>query len=424
MRIALATETFLPSIDGVVARLMQAVKYFRAEGHEVMIIAPKLGVDEYKGAQIKGVRPWRLPFYHFRAWAPPTVYTRVLLRDFQPDIVHAANPILLASSAVHYARSLGIPLLASYHTHIPNYLEHYNMKWAQPAVWRYIKRQHHFAQVNLVTSRAMYGELSKHSFPNLAVLRPGVDVKNRHPRFRSDETRAWLTQGHPERKLLVFIGRLAAEKEIEKIRPLLDARDDIALAIIGDGPRKDSLVKTFEGTNTLFTGFVHGEDLSKAYASADAFIFPSVSETLGLVIREGMASGLPVIAAASAPSKEQIRHRDNGLLYEPDSIGSMIEAVDMLDDTEFIQGLCRRAWEDAQQYSWENASAELLDYYEQAIEVFHERGMGPKRTAEIESDFLKAVHLAPREQTRARYGGRGRLGADPANRLVDDGADD
>ncbi|MCS6712082.1 glycosyltransferase [Brachybacterium sp. EF45031] len=369
MRIALVTETFVPSVDGVVTRLRHAVERFVDLGHEVMVVAPDLGVYEHHGARIVGVRPVTLPFYKHRRFTLPSPTVDGIIRGFHPDVVHAAQPILLASSGAYAAHRQGIPLVASYHTHLPRYMDLYRgWTWGKPAVWWQIKRNHALADLNLATSEAMKQELESHGIPRLHVLRRGVDTEAHHPRFASAQMRERLTQGQPQRKLLVFVGRLAKEKEIHRLRSMMDRRDDVALAIVGDGPYRRELVELFAGTHTLFPGFLEGEELASAFASADAFVFPSVTETLGLVILEGMASGLPVVAARSGPTLEQVTDGVNGLLFDHDDEASLDAALNRLGDPELRRSIRENARAEAEKYSWDNASDDLLRYYEMAIE--------------------------------------------------------
>ncbi|MCT1998391.1 glycosyltransferase [Brachybacterium muris] len=370
MKIAIVTETFLPSVDGVVTRLRHAVERFTDQGHEVMVIAPDLGVTEHHGARVVGIRPVTLPFYKHRRFTLPTPTVDGIIRGFHPDVVHAAQPILLASSGAYAAHRQRIPLVASYHTHIPRYLDLYKAyRWGKRPVWWQIKRNHALADVNLATSESMKQELSEQGIHNLHVVRRGVDTETFHPRFASDAMRERLTQGHPEKKLLVFVGRLAAEKEIHRLRPMMDRRDDVALAIVGDGPFRRELEEMFAGTSTVFPGFMEGEELASAFASSDAFVFPSVTETLGLVILEGMASGLPVVAARSGPTLEQVTDGENGLLFDSGDEASLDRALERLADTDLRSRIRTAARAEAEKFSWENASDDLLRYYEMAIEL-------------------------------------------------------
>lgn len=367
MKIAIVTETFLPSTDGIVTRLKKAIEYFLREGHEVLVIAPDLGVTEYKGAKVIGVKPITFPFYRYRKWGFPSRKVYHELKKFEPDVIHAVNPLLMATSAVKAAQKLDLPLVSSYHTHLPKYLDFYKIyKPAKPLLWWYIRRQHKNADINLVTSETIKEELNTEGIERLSVIPRGVDVEKRHPKFKDAAMRERLTNGEPDNKLLVFIGRLAIEKEIHKLLPMLEKRSDISLGIIGDGPARNDLEKVFEGTKTVFTGFLHGEELSQAYASSDAFIFPSISETLGLVILEGMASGLPVIAAKSGPTMEQVTHEVNGMLYENEDLDSLLDAVEVIDDEERFNNIKVEARKEALKFSWDNASKRLLDYYKDA----------------------------------------------------------
>lgn len=369
MKIAIVTETFLPSVDGVVTRLRHAVERFVDLGHEVMVIAPDLGVSEHHGARIVGMKPVTLPFYKHRRFTLPSPNVDGIVRGFHPDVVHAAQPILLASSGAFAARRQRIPLVASYHTHIPRYLDLYTAwKWSKPLVWWQIKRNHAMADINLATSESMRAELAGQGLRNLHVLSRGVDTVQFDPRFASAAMRERLTQGHPEKKLLVFVGRLAAEKEIHRLRPMMDRRSDVALAIVGDGPFRGELEQMFAGTSTVFPGFMEGEELASAFSSADAFVFPSVTETLGLVILEGMASGLPVVAARSGPTLEQVTDGVNGLLFDHEDQASLDHALDRLGDPAIREQIRRNARAEAEKFSWENASDDLLRYYHMAID--------------------------------------------------------
>lgn len=368
MKIAIVTETFLPSVDGVVTRLRHAVERFTDLGHEVMVVAPDLGVTEHHGARVVGIRPVTLPFYKHRRFTLPSPNVDGIIRGFHPDVVHAAQPLLLASSGAYAAKRQRIPLVASYHTHLPRYLDLYRAwSWGKRPVWWQIKRNHALADVNLATSETMKQELTEQGIHNLHVVRRGVDTDTFHPRFASRQMRERLTQGHPEKKLLVFVGRLAAEKEIHRLRPLMNRRDDVALAIVGDGPFRAELEQMFAGTSTLFPGFMEGEELASAFASADAFVFPSVTETLGLVILEGMASGLPVVAARSGPTLEQVTDGENGLLFDSGDETSLDHAIHRLADADLRTRIRAAARAEAEKYSWENASDDLLRYYEMAI---------------------------------------------------------
>ncbi|WP_028782924.1 glycosyltransferase [Thalassobacillus devorans] len=370
MKIAIITETFLPSTDGVVTRLKEAIKHLQKENNEVIVIAPDLGVKEYEGAIVEGVKTTRMPFYKSKEFSMPQKKVKDLLVKHEPDLVHVVNPALVGVSGVYYASKLGYPLIASYHTHVPKYLDYYRLYPFKPAVWWYFKKLHSYADLNLCTSKAIQKELIEKKIPNVHVWDRGVAIDKYHPSYYNQKMRERLSGGKPDNKLLVFVGRLAPEKEIHKLKPMLERRNDISLAIVGDGPVRHQLEKTFEGTNTTFTGFLYGEELSQAFASGDAFIFPSVTETLGLVILEAMASGLPVIAAKSGPTMEQVEDGRTGLLFENEDTDSLIRAIEKIEDPELHEQLSVNARNEAEKFSWQKPSEQILDFYYQTLKVF------------------------------------------------------
>ncbi|MFG6114967.1 glycosyltransferase family 4 protein [Halobacillus sp. MO56] len=383
MKIAIITETFLPSTDGVVTRLKEAIKHLQKENNEVIVIAPDLGVKEYEGAIVEGVKTTRMPFYRSREFSMPQKKVKDLLMKHQPDIVHVVNPALVGVSGVYYASKLGYPLIASYHTHVPKYLDYYRLYPFKPLVWWYFKKLHSYADLNLCTSKAIQKELIEKKIPNVHVWDRGVAIDKYHPSYQNKAMRERLSGGKPDNKLLVFVGRLAPEKEIHKLKPLLERRNDISLAIVGDGPVRDQLEKTFEGTNTTFTGFLHGEELSQAFASGDAFIFPSVTETLGLVILEAMASGMPVIAAKSGPTMEQVEDGRTGLLFENENTDSLIRAIEKIEDPGLHEQLSINARKEAEKFSWKKPSEQILDFYYQTLKVFQKNQVNAPKEGKV-----------------------------------------
>jgi len=118
--------------------------------------------------------------------------------------------------------------------------------------------------------------------------------------------------------LLIYVGRLSAEKQIERIKPVLESIPNACLALVGDGPHRNQLEKIFENTKTNFIGYLSGDELASAYASGDIFLFPSSTETLGLVLLEAMAAGCPVVGANKGGIPDIISDGINGCLYDPD----------------------------------------------------------------------------------------------------------
>jgi glycosyltransferase involved in cell wall biosynthesis len=364
MRIALFTETFLPKIDGIVTRLKYTVEHLQRQGDQVLVFSPDGGVKEYCGAQIYGVKGSPLPWYPELTMAFPSPAVGKAVQLFKPDVVHVVNPAILGLGGIYYAKKYDIPLVASYHTHLPKYLHHYGLGMLEPVLWELLKVAHNQALLNLCTSNAMVQELSDHGIEHTDLWQRGVDTELFRPELASREMRDRLSEGHPEAPLLLYIGRLSAEKEITNIKPVLEAIPEARLALVGDGPYREELKAHFAGTNTHFVGYLRGQDLAAAYASADAFIFPSRTETLGLVLLEAMAAGCPVIAANAGGIPDIVTDGENGYLFDPaDELGAVAAAQRLFADPNQREALRLAARAEAERWSWAAATRQLQSFY-------------------------------------------------------------
>jgi len=373
LKIALFTETFLPKVDGIVTRLTKTVQHLVAAGDEVLIFCPEGAPPEYCGARVVGVPAMPLPLYPELKLALPRPAVAEALEQFGPDLVHVVNPAVLGLGGIWLARTKGYPLVASYHTHLPKYLEHYGMGMLEPLLWELLKAAHNQASLNLCTSNAMVQELSDKGIQHTALWQRGVDTELFRPELRSQAMRERLLNGRSDTgQLLLYIGRLSAEKQIERIRPVLDAMPDARLALVGDGPYRQQLETLFAGSATHFVGYLAGEDLAAAYASGDAFLFPSSTETLGLVLLEAMAAGCPVVAANRGGIPDIVSDGVNGCLYEPDGpdggAGSLTAATRrLLEDRTRLQELRGAARHEAARWGWSGATEQLRGYYRQVL---------------------------------------------------------
>ena len=279
------------------------------------------------------------------------------------------NPAVLGLGGIWLAKTNNIPLIASYHTHLPKYLEHYGMGMLEPLLWELLKAAHNQALLNLCTSTAMVDELENKGIRRTALWQRGVDTDTFKPEFRSEKMRKKLLGDDPDKgSLLIYVGRLSAEKQIERIKPVLEAIPNASLALVGDGPYRNQLEKIFENTKTNFIGYLSGNELASAYASGDIFLFPSSTETLGLVLLEAMAAGCPVIGANKGGIPDIINDGINGCLYNPDENDngeeSLINATKkiLLDNTRKEKmSLAARA--EAERWDWNQATLQLKNYY-------------------------------------------------------------
>ncbi len=368
MRIALFTETFLPKVDGIVTRLKHTIEHLQRNGDEVLIFCPDGGLSSYHGAKIHGLSAFPLPLYPELKLALPRPEIGQQLTNFQPDLIHVINPAVLGLAGIFYAKTLGIPLVASYHTHLPKYLHHYGLGMLEGLLWELLKGAHNQAELNLCTSSVMVEELRQHGIERVDLWQRGVDTETFHPAKASPEMRHYLSQGEPTSPLFLYVGRLGAEKEIETIEPILAAIPGSRLAIVGDGPHRLQLEQHFANTPTHFVGYLQGETLAAAYASADAFIFPSRTETLGLVLLEAMAAGCPAIAARSGGIPDIVTDGQNGYLFDPqDPLAAITATQKLLTASDSNLNLRQNARAEAERWGWAAATRQLQGYYQLVV---------------------------------------------------------
>jgi glycosyltransferase involved in cell wall biosynthesis len=372
LRIAFFTETFLPATDGVVTRLRSTIDVLSRMGDEMIVIAPKYGEGpgSYSGTPIHRVSSVPFPPYPQIKLAPSTPNVGRALRGFGPDVIHAVNPFVLGAGGVFYARRLDVPLVASYHTNVATYARYYGLGFGDRAGRWWTRTLHNKARINLCTSEATRDYLVGEGIERVRLWPQGVDARRFHPSKSSKDWRVRLSGGNASDKLLLYVGRLAPEKGIGGIKAALQEIPGLRLAIVGDGPARRDLEREFADTPTVFTGVRKGKELAAAYASADAFVFPSTTETLGLSMLEALASGLPVLAARTGATAEVVSDGENGLLYEPNSSVSLVAAVRKLFSDEGLRSaLARNARLLAEERDWENSTLTLRGYYEQALEA-------------------------------------------------------
>jgi sulfoquinovosyltransferase len=289
-------------------------------------------------------------------------------------------------AAIFYARTMSIPLVMSYHTHLPSYAINYLgfIPGIEKLAWELLRFAHTRADLTLVTSPQIQQELLDNGIPRVDVWRKGIDTERFDPKFKDLEMRKVMSDGNPDDFLMVYVGRLGAEKRIKEVRDILERMPNARFAVVGKGPQKEELEKYFAGTKTVFLGQRSGDELSQAFASADVFIMPSDSETLGFVVLESMASGVPVVACNAGGIPSIITNEKDGYLVETGSIDGYVKRLQQLEDKEFCDNLGKIARAEAERWGWEAATSVLRNVqYEKAIVNFHSRafgGLGKPRT--------------------------------------------
>jgi glycosyltransferase involved in cell wall biosynthesis len=369
MRVALFTETFLPKTDGIVTIICLLLDHLQKRGIETAVVAPKMGVDRYRATPVIGVPGVTFPLYPELRVGPPTLSTYHEVKRFKPDVVHLIHPALIGIPGMWMGRRLGVPVLASFHLDLARIAHHFNIGFMEPAVDYMTKMVFNAADYSLAPSRPVLDYMTRLGIRQVGLWKRGVDADKFNPRYRSETMRARLTQGNPDDALLLYVGRLSNEKQIDHLKPVLEQLPGVRLAVVGDGPARTDLERLFAGLPAYFAGYVKGEELSQAYASADVFVFPSAMETFGLVVVEAMAAGLPVVASRVGGVRDVVVEGVNGYSYNSGDIPALVEGVRRVtqDRAHMAQmGLTARAFAETQ--SWDAMMDEVIACYHALIE--------------------------------------------------------
>ena len=325
MRILLITDAWSPQVNGVVVTLVNTVRWLERWGHEVRVISPE------------GFVTLPMPTYPEIPLAlMPGREVAKRLREFQPDAVHIATEGPLGGAARAYCVRNGLAFTTAYHTCFPEYVK---PRFGVPLAWTYawMRRFHAPSSSVMVATAAIRVLLEARGFRNLSDWSRGVDTELFHPRDRRP--------GDLPRPLFLNVGRVAVEKNLPAFLGL-----DLpgTKLVVGDGPQRRELEKRFP--DAVFVGTKTGAELASYFRSADVFVFPSRTDTFGLVLVEAMACGTPVAAFPVRGPIDVVKDPEAGVLDE--DLGAAARAALELD-----RGRVRRY---AEQFSWEACSRQFL----------------------------------------------------------------
>ena len=364
MRIAIVTESFLPTTNGVTNSVCKVLDHLRAEGHEAMVIVPAAGSPRhYAGFPVHEV-----PAIAYRQFPVglPSPHVQRLLAAFEPDVLHAASPFLLGAQAIAAAGRLGVPSVAIFQTDVAGYARRNHLGAATAFAWRMVRWIHNGAALTLVPSSASMHDLRAAGIRGLARWGRGVDLVRYHPANRVDPATAALrARLAPHGEVIVgYVGRIAPEKQVERFSALRGL-PGIRLAIVGDGPATPAVKRALAGMPVTWLGRLGGAELAAAYASFDVFLHTGSEETFGQTLQEAFASGVPVVAPRSGGPIDLVTHGVNGFLFEPADDAGLRAAVTLLSRD---LGLRLRMGEAGRRSvlarSWQAVCGELVGHYE------------------------------------------------------------
>ncbi len=326
LKIAIVSDSYASHISGVAVILRELKKELELMGHQVLVISPQ---DFRFKVPLPRYPEIKLTLFAYRKLAR-------MLDDFSPDSLHIAVEGPLGLAARRYAKKHKLKFSTAYHTRFPEYISYYARI---PANWIYSLSRwfHNSGDKTLVTTLALKSELEKKGFKNLVLWECGVDSKLFNPK-----NPAKLSGKRP---IFMYMGRIAIEKNLKAFLSL----DLLGTKyVVGDGPAKNGLASKYP--DAIFTGYKFGDDLASTLAAADVFVFPSLTDTLGMVMLEANACGVPVAALPSQASMSVIKNGVNGIIS-----GDLKKAC--LQALKIPKTKARKV---ALNYSWQQASRRFL----------------------------------------------------------------
>jgi glycosyltransferase involved in cell wall biosynthesis len=324
LRVAVVTETYPPEVNGVSATIARVVEGMQSCGHELQLVRPRQDAGDATSADERFTqvltRGLPIPRYPQLKMGLPCKGALVKLwTTHPPDVVHIVTEGPLGWSALQVATRLQLPIVSDFRTNFHAYSRHYGIAWMRNPIMAYLRTFHNRCFSTMVPTEGLRSELAASGFKRLRVVSRGVDTRLFDPARRSASLRAQWSAS-PQTMVVLYVGRLAPEKNLGTLLNAFQAMragvPGLRMVLVGDGPDKARLMQL--GSDAVFAGVRRGEDLATHYASADVFLFPSVTETFGNVVPEAMASGLAVVGYDYAAAGQLIRHGENGLLARYD----------------------------------------------------------------------------------------------------------
>ncbi|MEY9951216.1 glycosyltransferase family 4 protein [Leifsonia sp. EB34] len=367
MRVAVVSESFLPTVNGVTNSVLRVLDHLAAEGHEAIVICPEAGApDEYAGYRIHQVPS--IAYRQFPVGLPSPQVQRILAK-FEPDVLHAASPFFLGAQAIAAANRVGVPSVAIYQTDVAGFARRNGLGMTAAIAWKYVRWVHEGADVTLVPSSASEYDLRQAGVRRLARWGRGVDLERYHPNNRRTPAAVALRERlSPDGEVVVgYVGRIAPEKQVERLR-VLRGLPRVSVAIVGDGPAREAVERQLHGVPTTWLGRLGGADLAAAYAAFDVFVHTGSEETFGQTVQEAHASGLPVVAPRAGGPIDLVEHGLDGLLFPPADDRGLRAAVSMLAaDAPLRLRMGEAGRRRVLGRGWNVLCAELIGHYEQVI---------------------------------------------------------
>jgi glycosyltransferase involved in cell wall biosynthesis len=369
-KIAIFTDTYFPHINGVSNTLYQYIQFLEYHNIQYILLSPSyrhIDLDREQGYNIEKFKAVKFLLYpESRFTLPSRRKMKRLLDEFQPEVIHLMTEFSMGYFGLRYAKKNHIKVVSNYSTHFTQYLKYFKIGFLSGLLWRYQKWFHNSADITFTPSNDTRDYLIDRGISNVKIFGRGISSEVFSPDLWSSQLREkWLAK---DKTVLLYVGRLSPEKDLhilmKSFEKLKQIHTHLALVITGSGPMKKEL-ESYEMEDVIFTGYQTGTALHTIYASCDVFVFPSPTETLGNVVLEAMASGLPVIGVDQGGVKENILHGKNGFLANPKDVDSFTKYVNMvLTDQQLYQKMKQHSLMYAKTKSWKEIFSRLIQNYQ------------------------------------------------------------
>jgi len=376
LRIAVVTETWPPEVNGVAMTLAKLVQGLSHRNHDVQLIRPRQTKSEspLNDASLEEVlmRGMPIPRYPELKLGLPSKKTLVKTWTLRrPDVVHIATEGPLGWSALQAAKVLKLPVTSDFRTNFQSYSKHYGVGWLRKPIVAYLRKFHNATACTMVPTRELMRTLSENGFANLKVVSRGVDTKLFNISKRDTSLRSsWGATDNT--KVLISVGRMAPEKNLDQVLKTYDALKSTGqafkLVMVGDGPLKEQFQKRYP--EIIFPGMLSQSNLAAYYASSDLFIFPSQTETFGNVTLEALASGIPVLAFDCAAARDWVQTGTNGwLVAENNPEGFAAQAVAILNSKDLLDQITQSTRQQVVHLDWDQIAEQVESVFWDAIRI-------------------------------------------------------
>jgi glycosyltransferase involved in cell wall biosynthesis len=366
------TDTFY-EVNGIALTLQQHVKFALKNNKHYTIVTCHQNHRDYDRPRVKNFKPigiYELPEYpEQKIFYPPLLEMLDYCCEQEFSQIHTATPGPIGLAALAVAKILKLPLTGTYHTSIPQYAQILTGDSViEDLAWKYVLW--YYGQLDMIyaPSQSTCDELIERGIDpeKIRIYPRGIDVDQYHPSKRNGVLKKWFDISGGTN--LIYVGRVSKEKNMHLLADafarLSREKTDVRLVVVGDGPYLHAMQQTMEGLPCYFTGYVKGEKLSELYASADAFVFPSTTDTFGNVVLEAQASGIPVIVTNSGGPCENMIPGETGLVVPADSTEALLEAMrTMVDDQPRTRAMGRAARRYTEERSFEAAFLQTWKMY-------------------------------------------------------------